>query len=94
MLLHNTSSSLQALQRHQLNQRQGHQTSDFPKILGQFTQFLMTHRSSKAVSILQAYIQAHAENISNSNKLLDGFANLDPTMLFDALFALTLRKFG
>jgi hypothetical protein len=65
----------------------------FLKLLGQFTQFLKTHCASKSVSILQAHIQAHAEITRMSDKLLDGFANLDP-MMFDAVFATTLCKFG
>jgi hypothetical protein len=65
----------------------------FPKLTGQFTQFLKTHRGSKAVSILQSHIQAHAEKSGNSDKLLDGVASLDPNM-FDAVFASALRKFG
>jgi hypothetical protein len=65
----------------------------YPKISGQFTQFLTTHRASKAASVLQAHIQAHAEKTGRSDKLLDGFACLDPNM-FDAVFASTLRKFG
>ncbi len=65
----------------------------YPKISGQFKMFLKTHRPSKAAGILQAHVQAHAEKIGNSDKLLDGFANLDPAM-FDAVFAATLRKFA
>jgi hypothetical protein len=69
------------------DQRQRNRTLVYPKISGQLSQFLKkTHPASKAVSVLQALIQAHAEK-------LDGFANLDPTM-FDAVFATTLRKFG
>jgi hypothetical protein len=65
----------------------------YPKLTGQFTQFLKTHRGSKAAQILQAHIQAHAEKCGNSDKLLDGVASLDPNM-FDAVFSSALRKFG
>jgi hypothetical protein len=65
----------------------------FPKISGQFTQFLTTHRASKATSILQAHIQSHTEMTGRSDTMMDTLANLEP-MMFDAVFATTLRKFG
>jgi hypothetical protein len=65
----------------------------FTKIFGKFTQFLKTHHSSKAVSILQAHTQTNLENISNSKKLLDGFASLSST-IFNTVFATNLHKFG
>jgi hypothetical protein len=65
----------------------------FPTLSNQFTHFLKTHRASKAVSILQAHIQGHSEIIGNSDKFLDGFATLEPTM-FDGISASTVRKFG
>jgi hypothetical protein len=64
-----------------------------PKISAQFTQFLTTHRALKATSILQAHIQSHTEMTGRSDTMMDTLANLEP-MMFDAVFATTLRKFG
>jgi hypothetical protein len=58
----------------------------------QFEAFLKTHHATKATSLLQDHLQSHQEANSQSDKLLDGLANLDPH-IFDTAMALALHKY-